>query len=51
MKKIPVTLIIDDPAPVISVYYTHCDPKITKDGTIDKYIEDADTKSANALEG
>lgn len=32
MKKIPVTLIIDDPAPVISVYYTHCNPKITKDG-------------------
>ena len=25
--------------------------KITTDGTIDKYIEDADTKSANALEG
>ena len=32
MKKIPVTLIIDDPAPVISVYYTHCSPQITKDG-------------------
>lgn len=32
MKKIPVTLIIDDPAPVISVYYTHCYPRITKDG-------------------
>ena len=32
MKKIPVSLIVDDPAPVISVYYTHCNPKITRDG-------------------
>ena len=32
MKKIPISLIIDDPAPVISVYYTHNPLKHTLDG-------------------
>ena len=30
--KVPVSLIIDDPAPVISVYHEHSDPPTTKDG-------------------
>ena len=32
MKKVPISLIIDDPAPIISVYYGHIDPPLTKDG-------------------
>lgn len=32
MKKVPISLIIDDPSPVISVYYEHSFPKETKDG-------------------
>ncbi|MBQ9773416.1 MAG: hypothetical protein IJW30_02005 [Clostridia bacterium] len=32
MKKIPISLIIDDPAPVISVYYEHARSRTTKDG-------------------
>lgn len=32
MKKIPISLIIDDPAPVVSVYHYHIDPPFTKDG-------------------
>ena len=32
MKKIPISLIIDDPAPVISVYHEHADSPFTKDG-------------------
>ena len=32
MKKVPISLIIDDPAPLISVYYGHIDPPLTKDG-------------------
>lgn len=30
--KVPVSLIIDDPAPVISVYHEHADSPFTKDG-------------------
>ncbi|MBR6790134.1 MAG: hypothetical protein IKM31_04630 [Oscillospiraceae bacterium] len=32
MKKIPISLIIDDPAPVLSVYYTHAGKETTGDG-------------------
>ena len=30
--KIPVSLIVDDPAPIISVYYEHADRRTTSDG-------------------
>jgi hypothetical protein len=32
MKKIPIGVIIDDPAPVISVYYEHASKRETEDG-------------------
>lgn len=32
MKKVPISLIIDDPAPVVSVYHYHIDPPFTLDG-------------------
>ena len=32
MKKVPISLIIDDPAPVLSVYYTHAGTDKTRDG-------------------
>lgn len=32
MKKVPISLIIDDPAPVISVYHEHAKTRTTKDG-------------------
>lgn len=32
MKKVPIALIIDDPAPVISVYYEHANKRVTDDG-------------------
>lgn len=32
MKKVPISIIIDDPAPVISVYHEHADSPTTKDG-------------------
>ena len=32
MKKVPISLIIDDSSPVVSVYYHHHNPKTTKDG-------------------
>ena len=32
MKKVPIALVIDDPAPVISVYYTHHNKTVTEDG-------------------
>ena len=32
MKKIPISLIIDDPAPIVSVYKEHADSQCTKDG-------------------
>lgn len=32
MKKIPISLIIDDPAPVVSVYHAHHDTGFTRDG-------------------
>lgn len=32
MKKIPVTLKIDDPAPIVSVYYSHAKSRTTADG-------------------
>ena len=32
MKKIPICLIVDDPAPLISVYAAHADTPFTKDG-------------------
>lgn len=32
MKKTPISLIIDDPAPRVSVYYCHAKDKFTKDG-------------------
>ena len=32
MKKVPISLIIDDPAPIISVYHEHADKPTTKDG-------------------
>jgi len=32
MKKVPISLIIDDPAPVISVYHEHAKSRTTKDG-------------------
>ena len=31
-KKVPISIIIDDPAPVISVYYEHAYPTVTEDG-------------------
>lgn len=32
MKKTPISLIIDDPAPMVSVFYTHMEKKYTEDG-------------------
>lgn len=32
MKRLPISLIIDDPAPVVSVYYTHLGKTVTEDG-------------------
>lgn len=32
MNKIPISLIIDDPAPRVFVYYEHADTRFTKDG-------------------
>ena len=32
MKKIPIALVLDDPAPCISVYYTHHNKTVTEDG-------------------
>ena len=32
MKKIPISLIIDDPAPRVFVYYEHANTRFTKDG-------------------
>jgi len=32
MAKIPISLIIDDPAPRVFVYYEHADSRFTKDG-------------------
>ena len=32
MRKIPITLKIDDPTPVVSVYYSHAKSRTTKDG-------------------
>ncbi len=32
MKKIPVSLIVDDPAPIVSVFYAHAGCDTTKDG-------------------
>ena len=34
MKKIPLSLIIDDPAPIVSVYKEHADSPYTKDGRL-----------------
>lgn len=39
MKKVPIAWIIDDPAPGISVYYTHAKTRFTKDGRpLIKYV-------------
>ena len=32
MKKVPISLIIDDPAPVVSVYHAHAGKAVTGDG-------------------
>ena len=32
MCKVPISLIIDDPAPVISVFYEHAQNLVMKDG-------------------
>lgn len=32
MKKVPISMIVDDPTPVLSVYYTHHEPHFTDDG-------------------
>lgn len=32
MKKIPISLIVDDPAPVVSVYEAHAETAFTRDG-------------------
>ena len=32
MKKVPVSLIIDDPAPIISVFHEHAPSPLTADG-------------------
>lgn len=32
MKKVPICLVLDDPAPGISVYYTHHNKNVTEDG-------------------
>ena len=32
MPKVPISLIIDDPAPVVSVYHSHSKSPVTKDG-------------------
>ncbi|MBR5515854.1 MAG: hypothetical protein IKU52_06600 [Clostridia bacterium] len=32
MKKVPIALVLDDPAPGISVYYTHHNKTVTEDG-------------------
>lgn len=37
MKKTPVSLIIDDPAPMLSVYFTHAGKDLTDDGR--KFVE------------
>ena len=39
MKKIPISLVVDDPAPFISVYYYHRKPPVTLDGReLVKYV-------------
>ena len=39
MKKVPISIIIDDPTPVISVFYVHEPARVTKDGRdVEKYI-------------
>ena len=32
MKRVPISLIIDDPAPIISVYYEHAKNRVLEDG-------------------
>ncbi len=32
MKKVPISMVVDDPTPVLSVYYAHHNPKLTDDG-------------------
>ena len=32
MQKVPISLIVDDPAPVVSVYHAHSASPVTKDG-------------------
>ena len=32
MKKVPISLIVDDPAPGVAVYHYHINPPFTKDG-------------------
>ncbi len=32
MKKVPISLIVDDPAPIISVFYEHASNRIMEDG-------------------
>lgn len=32
MNKVPISLIVDDPAPVVSTYYAHSKNRFTKDG-------------------
>ncbi len=43
MKKVPISLIIDDPAPVLSVYYTHSKSNTTADGREGEIIRVLDT--------
>ena len=52
MKKVPISMIVDDPTPVLSVYYTHHDPHFTDDGRplLEYYSNDFLYKFCNIIE-
>lgn len=52
MKKVPISVIIDDPAPVISVYYEHAYRRETEDGRplIPTYSNDLLFKFCDVIE-
>ena len=58
MKKVPISLIVDDPAPVISVYYEHAGTAVTSDGrplvptySNDLFFRFCDVVQARGLKG
>ena len=58
MKKVPISLIVDDPAPVISVYYEHAGTAVTADGrplvptySNDLFFRFCDVVQARGLKG